>query len=168
MADESDRDEFDADDEIGERERGRESGDEEGERMQDTADEGHAADDCAARDGMAAAGEFAVVGERFRKCHADAGAGSRRDADKERDMRCTGCERRRENRRERRHRTIHQTRQPRLNDFQEKRFVDVLGGLVHVNCRAAGNRNRTLPTPWARTTTIRQPAEYRYHGTMIV
>jgi hypothetical protein len=101
VADVGDRDQFQSDDKIREGERFVEVGEQEGKRVEDSADERHDADDAAADHGVAASGQFSRVGKRFGERHGNAGADGRRTADEKRDVRVVRRERRRENRGER-------------------------------------------------------------------
>jgi hypothetical protein len=86
----------------------------------DAADRGHEPGDAAAQPRMPAPGERAVVGQRFRKPHRDAGADGGREADEKRLQSVRGRERGGKQRRQRRHRAVHQPGEARLHDLQHE------------------------------------------------
>jgi len=82
---------------------------------------GHESTDSSPSPGVTAAGKAAIVGKRFGKTHADACSYGRRKANAEGIPTAVGCKRGRKYGRERGNRTIHQSREPRLNDLEYKR-----------------------------------------------
>jgi len=81
------------------------------------AEEGGGARDQAARDGVAAAGELAVVGQRLAHPHRDGGADRGGDADEQGGVRAGGVGRG-EDRRERGDRPVDQADEGRLHDLE--------------------------------------------------
>ena len=135
VADPGDHAEFDDDDADGDR-RGRAVfGDQVRQRVAEAAQGGHQAADEAAGQRAAAAGEHAVVGERFGEAHADPGAEARRQADEKCVVAVVRGEGRGEQRGERRDRAIHQAGQTRLDHLHHEqplargRFVIERAGL---------------------------------------
>ncbi len=120
MADIGDHRKLDGDHDEGDRGRGPEVGNDVGQRVAEAADRGHRACHRAAHDRRAAAGERAVVGERLGEGHGDAGADRGGEADQERRPGVVGGEGRREQRRERRDRAIHQAGEARLHVLQHE------------------------------------------------
>jgi hypothetical protein len=109
-ADPSEREELEGDRDDGHDERSTVLRDEEGQRVQNAAEEGSAAGNRAAQVGITASGEVTRVGESFGKGHAKAGADRGREPGNEGVMGTVGGKRDGEDRRQRRQRTVDQTR----------------------------------------------------------
>ena len=111
---------FIADDQVGPRERGVDVVDEEWERVEEAANEGHPAGDQAAEDGIATSGEFAVVGEALGEGHRDASTHSGGRADEKDCMRVARGKGGREDGGQRGDGTVHQAGEAGLDDAEEK------------------------------------------------
>ena len=106
-----------------------------GQGVTEPADGGHQSAHGAAQPWRAAAGERAVVGQSLGKSHGNAGADRRRQADQERRPGLVGGKGRREQRRQRRHRAVHQADKSRLHELQHEHAAR---GLVFLFARALG------------------------------
>src|SRR5438309_113834 len=95
----------------------------EGNGVPHAAESSHKPADHAAYPGMSAAGEAAIVGERFCESHADARANGGRESDYEGGMSVLRSECRSENRRQRRNRSIHEAGQTGLNNLQDEQLA---------------------------------------------
>src|ERR1700744_1082844 len=88
--------------------------------MAEAAESRHQAADDTTYPRRAASTEFAVIGEGFSEAHADAGADRSRETHFKCRDRIHGGEGRGEQRRERRHGTVHQPRKSRLYEAKYK------------------------------------------------
>ena len=100
--------------------RGAEIGDQERQRVPDAAERSHEAAYCATRPRMTSSGKTAVVGQGLGKAHADASADGSSEANDEGVPGLVRGERRREDRRQRGNRAVHQPGQPGLNDLKDE------------------------------------------------
>ena len=125
VADQGDNNEFHADDAVSPCKRLMHVREKKRQRMQEPADKRHQAGNDAAEDGVAATGEFAVVGESLGEGHGDACADGGRCADKEDGPRVVSGECGGEDGREGGDRSVHEAREARLDDAQDEALVVV-------------------------------------------
>jgi 4-amino-4-deoxy-L-arabinose transferase-like glycosyltransferase len=118
------RQQFQHDDDVGDVQRQAQAWQEKWECMQHSADSRRKPGDRAARDWGSAPRHFPIIGQRFGQTHADARADRRRESDVKSSQRFLRQPRRRENRRERRDGSIHQTQQRRLDLLKNERVSD--------------------------------------------
>ena len=115
--------------------------------MQHPADEGRGAGDDPAPDRVSAPGQLAGVGQRLGEAHADPRADRRGHADQEggvRPLRGVGAG---EDRRQRRHRAVHQPDERRLDHLEEEAFIVLRGAHIDdpVDLLAALGQSRIRP-----------------------
>src|ERR1700733_2229083 len=123
MADKGDDHQFDTDDAVGPGESGVDIRNKKRQRVKKAADEGHQTCDNAAKDGIAATGQLAVVGEPFREGHRDTRANRGGRADEEDRSRVVSRKSGSEDGRERGDRAVHETGKTGLHDAQNEVFV---------------------------------------------
>ncbi len=135
MADPGDHEELDDDDRDGYRHGYVEGGDQKGEGVTCSADEGHGPAHATAEDGVAATTELAIIGQGFGEGHADARTYGCSHTDDKSRVAVSCRERGGEERGKGGHGTIHKPGESRLDHLQDKGAFWVGGGQ---GCRSFG------------------------------
>lgn len=138
IANVADRDKLECNDHVREVERCREVRNKEGERVENTAEEGGDTDDATADRRVPAPRMLARVGEPLCKCHRDASADRRCGTDEEGDVSAAARECCRKERGKGRNGAVNESDKGGLYDFEKELAVDVLNveGLFDVFYRA--------------------------------